>query len=357
MTTPAGAADVSYARWYVPLLIAFVISSFWLMAFTYRCNRDAKKINDLRRSADNYRRNVDGVTRTLESPYAAHQVLGWELELREVGIRRFAARTGRLPETLAECEADTPGLGQLYVWSMTMPPGHQVVQLVDAALAEPWWTGTGSGQPPAVLDCLGLPVFYKPDARTPPAEYAHSPWRLGGRAFSSEVNAYLEARGGIPAPPVAEFVLGSLLEREWGVAEARRRQAAEQQRRRLLDEAEALETRRERLTAVAWGGAGFILALFLVATCLWRGTAAAWKPVASAAAFAAALIPLVFLSRPGAEPDSVIMCYAPMEAKHYQTSQLLKGERMRILDEAVARGEITPGVAAVARQHIQALPK
>ncbi len=276
-----------------------------------------------------------------------------ELELRAAGIRRFAARTGRLPNDLKECEADAPAFhafilhyagkagtqqdesgasSGLYAWRKQ---GFDF-QTVD----EPWLvetqgfrlrpTLTSVPPPPKELDYLSLPIMYLPGRKTPPIGEPCSAWYESSQKLSGLVLEFLKATGGAPPSADKPFLLTTPF------LHSRALEAEKRNRRHLL------------ISAFFWPGLLTILIVGVVTSVLWR------PGRGGMASKLALLIPSaigsLFLLSTNAMRST---CYA---MSRFRSSHLSRAERIQLLDEAERAGNVPPDIAARARKQIEDLP-
>jgi len=154
-------------------------------------------------------RNADG-----HREHALHgvEMCRADLALRAVAIRRFAARTGRLPESLEDCAEDLPSLPE---WS------HQISFEIRGRIEEPWGKYEtlileGDGLPPVPVPGIsqglfGLPIIYE-KREIPESEDA---WVRSDDPLPENVREFLGGPAGEPAKSPAPFALSSVVLRHY----------------------------------------------------------------------------------------------------------------------------------------------
>jgi hypothetical protein len=255
-----------------------------------------------------------------------------ELALRVAAVRAHAARTGELPGALAGCE-EVATIGQLLAWGLDQPldQAHEIHWLMEEnPLTEPWGMTAlagvpDAGGPPGHLDLFGLPLLYRTGASDPDA----AGWLVSTDPLPEIVQQFLEARGGLPPEAPAPFAVGSLylLEQEARIARERDQVAF--------------------LSWLCWGGLLGIWVVTLVTLILLRP-----RPLRGIDRILSLLLiglsVLIVLVVGG----GVTMCYAMVR---FTTSRFSPAERLVLLDEAVAAGQVNEDVAATAREFIEGL--
>jgi len=273
-----------------------------------------------------------GSSRSYYSP--AVQLARVELQLRAVGLRRCAARTGRLPRTLAQCAADMPRLSQLLDFHDKKPEGMSHFYL-RAVINEPWRPSEDPTRPkgarlapapPPSLDYLGLPIHYRPGAAKPDGT-----WLGSQDLLADPVTQFLVHEGGVPPPSKQPFLLSSVF--------LQHREAEQREKDRKASNIRAME----------FGGLlGLVLAGVLISV-LWCGRRIRAVGIVSISLGSV----LAFLVTAGS-----CMFYATCYAMaHFRSSSMRRSDRMAILEQGVKRGEIPKEVARTARRYIEALPE
>lgn len=229
----------------------------------------------------------------------------WELGLRAVAVQRFAQRTGHMPNSLSECEKDLIRLGDAY-------PNLRYL------VGDSW--NPDASPPAAWQDFLGLPIIYT-RGQQPPEEFRF----LSSEPFPLHMESYLKLHGGVPAASSEPFALSSLFMRE--VLPRLRRQENIQQISLFL----------------IFAGLAIIIIGTVVLANRWRrfGSSAFGK-VMLRISFFSVLCGLLF--------PSVTTCY---RMASFNARSVSVEKRLRILDDAVKRGEISEEVAKTARSHIK----
>jgi len=264
----------------------------------------------------------------------AIEVSHLDLELHAAGVRRFAERNGRLPADLQECEAETPKLLDLLVWSQANQAACDWRKLegLGHRVYEPWWRdralvayGKLPDPPGAAFDYLALPVLYQPQAAAPRAPTA----LRSDEAFSAAVKPFVEANGGAPAPSAQPFVLRSL--------------AIDALEPRLA----LLQSRAGALTVLRWGGGALIILVGLLVCLVWDRRSGARLRIHAGATIGALI---------GAGCIVLVLNAAHFESYGFRSTDLGRLERLQLLRQAVERGDVLPEVAKLAREQIEALP-
>ena len=269
-----------------------------------------------------------------------------ELQLRSVAVRDFVARTGRLPQSLAECDCNGLHIDDWLLWgkdnyragddwelAWTLEYGRGIIWepwLPEALrLNDPQYMARlpYGPRPSAAQDLFGLPVVYV-TGRKPKDDLS---WIGSSDPLPPEVEKFVSAQGPMPPPAANEFALSSLFVR--GAV-------------RHLDDVR----RMARLALVLFlGGSAFFVAVAIGTIVKWRRTGTE-KPEA-ATIVAAGLIAAVaaFFGWAGTRAT----CYLPAS---FSSTFLPRAQRLELLDKAVKQGEIPQDVAKVAREYIETLP-
>ncbi len=250
-----------------------------------------------------------------------------DLALRAVAIRRFASRTGHLPESLKDCAEDFPSLRE---WA-------DQAWIGGCMITEPWGRfGSlcleADGLPPVPFpevsqDLFGLPIIYMKGEAPDPDDT----WVRSDDPLPSDVQEFLGEREGEPALSPAPFALSSL----------------------VLQDRVARRTFGLVKMLLAWVMFfGALIALILAAVFVSRRTAGRTSgPKGRAAVTITAIISA--LAGFGGFLGTQATCYGPVS---FRSHDLSREERQSILDDAVARGEVDRVVADRAREYLEKLP-
>jgi len=255
-----------------------------------------------------------------------------EMGLRIAAVRRHEARTGRLPDSWAD--VDSSGL-DIWTWAewLRRDPGgerhaetnrdvcHLALRVeMEAGMVEyyPWEKAR-----PDHSDGAGLPVVLH---HGHPSRHEHS-WFRSDDPLPRSVIAFLEDRGGVP-PVGTPFAMRSLA---------------------LHGATEEVRA----LTRSLWISRGLLLGLplLLITVCalLRRSRRTGLRALASCiigVVMAACTLGTVLFGL----QTNTRSCY---KAGRFTPSTLSSRQRLALLDDAVARGEVEPDVAARARAYIE----
>jgi hypothetical protein len=311
MTEPGPtAARLRFSR-ALPVTLTIVAAAVWLVALhfkTYWATRHA------------------GSDRAYYAP--AVRLARAELVLRAVGLRRCAARTGKLPRTLEACAADMPRVSSLLDRQGTDRGGLRAL-LDEPWHPSPWRKASRTGTPPPVsLDYLGLPIIYRPGRHAPGDDPGWVDSSLTSELKGLRRFGERDLRS-VPASP-RPFALSSAF-LQWRAAAQRR-----------LDQAA------RNVLALKYGGLLGILLAGVVISVRWRGRRI--RGLGTLAIGVGGVISLAFMLG-GAVISAT--CYA---LASFVSSSLSRADRLAILDEAVKSGEVPPEVAHTARRYIEELP-
>jgi len=281
-------------------------------------------------------RNADGRQRYYVEAVEISRV---DLALRAVGIRRFAEKTGRLPDSPSECLDVTPGLQEWIAWADRLPYRDDWATHPDRIsdrIEEPWsprgmyYSLDAEGQPPVpdpLLDVFGLPVSYDhSDPFEPPDDAV-----LSTDPLPAGVIEFLESHGGVPAESPKPFSLSS-------ATLAANRQVIRDARWKRLG---------------AWGrllgGIVLWIGAWVVVGRVWRTRqpGRAGRVALTVSSVLTGLAALLGLAATGAT------CYLP---GRFSTRHLSREKRLEILDAAVDEGDVREDVAERARRYIRELP-
>ena len=269
-----------------------------------------------------------------------------ELQLRSVAVRDYVARTGRLPQSLAECDCNGLHIDDWLLWgkdnyragddwelAWTLEYGRGIIWepwLPEALrLNDPQYMARlpYGPRPSAAQDLFGLPVVYV-TGHKPKDDLS---WVGSSDPLPSEVDKFVAARGAIPPPAANEFALSSLfIENALPYIDGLRRKA--------------------RLALVLFlGGNALFVAAAVRIIVKWRRAGAAQSGKASivVAGFIAAIA--AFFGWAGTQAT----CYLPAS---FSSTFLPRAQRLELLDKAVTRGEIPQDIAEAAREYIENLP-
>jgi hypothetical protein len=259
-----------------------------------------------------------------------------ELAFRAVAVRRYAARIGHLPQSLADCETDMP---DILKWLQWIDDHEEIefelhiyrsVQMMDL----PWvpevpaeWNRPRTElapRPSANQDFLGLPIQYVKAMKLANDDS----WIDSSDPLGMEIEKYLEENGGVPPAASQPFSLASLFVR---------------------DRTEYLA---ERDRVVVWGrlylfgGLASILGITGIVLRKWNGPKLSFRGIV-AMLFGGVVAFTFFAPR-------FATCYvmSPFRSRRFSQEQ-----RLTILNEAVRQGEIPTDIAETARAYIQKYSK
>jgi len=238
-----------------------------------------------------------------------------ELASRAVAVRRFAQRTGRLPESLSECEKDLVRIEE------AAPNYYSRVIHEPLSMNPPIKDGVAA--PQITQDFLGLPIIYKRGQQ----KADDRSWFLSSEALPEELELYLKEHGGIPAPSVEPFALSSLF---------------------LRDRLALLHGQDMKVMMSRWlllSGLAIIIVCSIVFAERWRRfSASSAGRVMRGMSVLAIVCGMILLSTTPCRklPRSIFRSVSEQE-------------RLRILDNAVKRGEVPDDVAESTRTYIRKL--
>ncbi len=230
----------------------------------------------------------------------------WELAVRAATVRRFAQRTGHLPDSLSQCENDfihaEDAFLERFRFAFENPRNPYVPNLAV-------WQ-----------DFLGLPILYTQ------GQQSAEEWRfLSSDPLPSELESYLKEHGGVPAASPEPFAVSSLFMRD------------------VLR-----KLNHQEMMTMIWligflGGTAII-----IGGCIFLGMK--WRRFGPSTMGTATLGISLFSACLGLLSPSLTTCYIP--AIFIPRAVTLE-KRLQILDDAVKRGEVSEDVAKAARLHIK----
>ncbi len=255
-----------------------------------------------------------------------------EMGLRSAAVRRHEARTGHLPESWAEVDLKGLDIRTWATWIREDPAGERHAETNEEArdLAMrvemegelidlyPWEKAR-----PEQHDGAGLPVLLR-RGHPPPDEHS---WLRSSDPLPPSVTALLESRGAVP-PVRTPFAVRSLV---------------------LRDATESARSGVWKVRIARGLILGVPLILLLAFAFFRRGWGARIQALAvgvagvAAVGIAAAVVILGYSS-------GRVMCYS---GRPFTPSMMSPHRRLAILEDAVARGEVAPDVAARARAYIE----
>jgi hypothetical protein len=269
-----------------------------------------------------------------------------ELELRSIAIKRFAERTGRLPQSLTECDSDGLHIDDWLSWAKeNLTRGDDLTLNFIVAhpdrLDEPWTPlalraenalhedKLPQGPRTSVAqDLFGLPIVY---------EKGHKPrhdlsWVGSSDALSPEIEKFVAAQGVVPTPAPGEFALSSLFVRN------------------TLSHFDDLAYIAWLAPfSLLWGNAIFAVT-FVGIIVKWRRSRV--KQHGKVWIVNAGLIAGVMVFFSLAKTSATCYVTAP-----FRSSFLSRAKRLEILEKSVKSGEIPQDVADRARGYIENLPE
>ncbi len=270
-----------------------------------------------------------------------------ELELRAAAVRSYAARTGGLPASLADCAGDVINIEDWLLWARdaykypdadyetAWLAGHYQRVIIerwvpDALVPEEYRPERAApvSRPRPELDIFGLPIIYERDGRRD----NDGSWVLSAEGLSPEIEKFLQTRGGVPAAPPKPFALGSVFVRD----KIERLRIGYRKARRAL--------------YLLLGGS--LLIIIASAFILWKPDYRFVRLPGAVVVFFSGLTGVV----------AVFFGWAGTQATCYMSSgmafePLSREERIVLLDDAVRRGEVPADVAKTAREYIERLPE
>ncbi len=260
-----------------------------------------------------------------------------DLALRAAAIRRFEAEAGRLPDSLSEVDLEGRDVHAWVEWIRDDPRGQahadtnrdaeraswRMARDLDREYLLPW-----EKDRPRHHDCVGLPILFHRGSSSPEGPA----WIRSDDPLPPSVIAFLEAHDGIPPPAGTPFALCSLVLRA------------------------AIETERTRARQYAIGAGIILLVIAALITVFvhlrrsrWGGALGLGGRFARVAAVAVALLGLL--------PWLTMFCATCYMRSFFRVHELRPEERLALLEDAVARGEVEPDVAAKARAYIEKVEK
>jgi uncharacterized membrane protein len=258
-----------------------------------------------------------------------------DLRLRAAGIRRFAEREGRLPDTLALCERDTVGLREWLDWNLkinTRYDEHDFEAVMNVnhffnRSRNAYYVRNNS------LDLFGLPIIYVRREGIP-----NDPSYIRSSDPLSEVKSYLKEKGGIAAPAPAPFALSSPVLR-YAIS-----------MNRDVEESGSF--------CLFVGCVGMIIAALTTTVILfrWKGPRLSrsdgWSLIG--ATFGAILICVIVLFILG----HISVAFLPVGNRRYLTLyDLDPSDRLRLLGDVIRRGEASEEVVRRSRDYIEKATK